>query len=447
MQHQYSPHLHLNESSTHQMTHQILVTRKLFKKELVSKVKKAKMADYPAMIYQDAASIIYEKLGSIMIADIVNTKKNKKPLVSIHEDANIQQALDLLQKHNILALPVFSLKDGKKQFSSIISIYDILSKTGTYFSFFLKLLVFQKLFEELEASENEEDPKSFNDYLEAIKHEKTFLFEKIKSLVGETIESRETWILNTTDHIGTLLQLFTSSGYHRTLIMDESPLKKNIPEEERMTIISQTDLVRYLVENREKFGLKKIELDQLFEQAAENISELQRLRSKSGDPTQPVTRPETNKVTGKVIDPREQALKKKVVSVDVNVSAINALKRMFINRVSGVAVVDAQKKLVANLSASDLRGINRENLEMLIKPVYKFLEETCKQRSKESLKPDQVLSVEEDKASVLKVINSCLQNGVHRVYITDEVDTVTGVITLTDFLSMFVPVGKEMTEE
>lgn len=46
---------------------------------------------------------------------------------------------------------------------------------------------------------------------------------------------------------------------------------------------------------------------------------------------------------------------------------------MFFNKVSAVAITDEQGKLVANLSASELRGIGPDHLDWLLLPINDFL--------------------------------------------------------------------------
>lgn len=66
------------------------------------------------------------------------------------------------------------------------------------------------------------------------------------------------------------------------------------------------------------------------------------------------------------------------VSLDT-FTALSAFKVLYMHHVSSVAIVNPEKKLVANLSATDLRGISKSNLDILcLDSVYKYLEQGVK---------------------------------------------------------------------
>ena len=63
----------------------------------------------------------------------------------------------------------------------------------------------------------------------------------------------------------------------------------------------------------------------------------------------------------------------KLITVDPATPAIEAFARMCHEQVSGVGVLDKAQGLIANLSASDLRGVTPEHFGMLGLPVAEFL--------------------------------------------------------------------------
>ena len=71
---------------------------------------------------------------------------------------------------------------------------------------------------------------------------------------------------------------------------------------------------------------------------------------------------------GAVVSPRP------VATVDAETPVLAALRRMADEGVSALAVVDADGKLLSNLSASDLRSLSPQHLSALALPVAAFLE-------------------------------------------------------------------------
>jgi hypothetical protein len=77
---------------------------------------------------------------------------------------------------------------------------------------------------------------------------------------------------------------------------------------------------------------------------------------------------------------------------------------LYVHRVSAIAIIDHRKRLVANLSASDLRGLSKETLEELMLPVFEYLE---KQNRHAKLCADQIRYLE--KTCTLSQVLSMVQ--------------------------------------
>eukprot|EP00808_Paulinella_micropora_P011475 g42089.t1 len=92
---------------------------------------------------------------------------------------------------------------------------------------------------------------------------------------------------------------------------------------------------------------------------------------------------------------------------------------------SGLGVVDEEGRLVANLSASDLRSLKASEVERLKLPLKEFLKPEAKS----------VVSIETS-ASLLECMKKLVYDKVHRVYVVDKKGAPTGVITLTDLLHL-----------
>jgi len=103
---------------------------------------------------------------------------------------------------------------------------------------------------------------------------------------------------------------------------------------------------------------------------------------------------------------------------------------IYSNGISGVAIVDKEDVLLANLSASDLKGLNEENFNILLLPVLDFLK-----RKHEHLKlPFTVLPSTTFEMVILKFFAT----RAHRLWVVDSLETyrVQGVISLTDVMKL-----------
>jgi len=107
-------------------------------------------------------------------------------------------------------------------------------------------------------------------------------------------------------------------------------------------------------------------------------------------------------------------------------NVINCLRHMRNRSVNGVAVVDSQGVIVHNFSSSDLLYLTEDNFHLLALSVNDFLF-----RLYGYTKPP-VVCRRDDKLENLLLKFSTY--GVHRVFIVDNTNRPTGVITLTDLM-------------
>jgi len=118
-----------------------------------------------------------------------------------------------------------------------------------------------------------------------------------------------------------------------------------------------------------------------------------------------------------------------VTSVRDNISVIDVLRYMKTQKVSGVAVVDSEGKIVGNFSGSDLLGINEENFFLLSLPINEFLFKI------HGFPKLPVCCKITDTVEV--VILRMLVQKVHRIYIVEDMKP-TGIITLTDLMQFLL---------
>ncbi|KAL6065150.1 CBS domain containing protein [Balamuthia mandrillaris] len=127
-----------------------------------------------------------------------------------------------------------------------------------------------------------------------------------------------------------------------------------------------------------------------------------------------------------------------VISVSADDKVSHVLMQLNSKRISAVPVVDAEGKLVANFSGTDLKGLTKKNLADLLLPVKQFLEKRAAPEEnfqcERSLHP---LTVKPD-ASLEDAIFKLAATRVHRLYSVDEEGKPIGVVAITDLMKAFL---------
>lgn len=123
-----------------------------------------------------------------------------------------------------------------------------------------------------------------------------------------------------------------------------------------------------------------------------------------------------------------------VVTISLDSKGIEAFKTMHEKRISAVAVVDTDGKLVGNISVSDLKviGFDGSMLARLYYPVSQFLKLLAKDKGNDVVEEPICASLQSE---FREVVGKLVQSRVHRVYITDDNGVPTGVITQHEVLS------------
>jgi len=277
---------------------------------------------------------------------------DKKEVYVVQSTDTLQTALDTMQKHNILSLPVM---DPSQNICGMLGIMDILVYVAwaPYF-------------------ETGAQPEGF-----------TKLDSPISSVLGLTSESRHIYVIEPSLPVERLATPF-SNGLHRVLI--------KVNEQNGLKILSQSDIVRFLYKHR---------------------SELTPIVSKK------LSTLNCTKV---------------VFSITDSESTLDGFKLMAIEKVPAVAVTNASTgEIIANLSASDLRGISSENISDVSLPVIDYLKKRKGANNVKAL----VVTMENTLLDVMQLI---VENKIHRLWIVEskEHPKPVGVVTLTDIFKSFV---------
>jgi len=117
----------------------------------------------------------------------------------------------------------------------------------------------------------------------------------------------------------------------------------------------------------------------------------------------------------------------KVFTIGIESKAIHAFHQMWTNKVSALAVVDNSGVIVANISISDLRGLNQENFASLLLPVLEFITKYLPQ-----FKIPPLCVRESD--TLETVLLKLAATKTHRVWVTDDNGKPNGVVSLTDVM-------------
>lgn len=215
-------------------------------------------------------------------------------------------------------------------------------------------------------------------------HTAANLTRQVRDVFALREEAKHLWMFQATDNLGTIIDTF-SSGVHRALV----PQKDDTTKHTRYVMLSQSDVVKFLAQN----------LDQFKDLTNKTLTQL-----KIGE--------------------------KKTETITPDMRTFDAFKLLGDEYVTALPIVDKESgKLLANLSASDLRGLTVPKLKFLDESVETFL--TAQRggiRTPVSLKPTATLG---------QVIQTVVENSIHRVWLIDEKEKPIGVVTLTDIINAF----------
>jgi len=121
---------------------------------------------------------------------------------------------------------------------------------------------------------------------------------------------------------------------------------------------------------------------------------------------------------------------REVCTVSPGTIVMDALKLMVQNRVSALAVVDNNKKLIGNLSASDMKNIGYD-MELYTK-LFGTVEDFIRPQFQTSLPV--TVTPNTQFRDILALYD---KKKIHRLYVTDSTNNVIGVVTPGDVLKCF----------
>lgn len=114
-----------------------------------------------------------------------------------------------------------------------------------------------------------------------------------------------------------------------------------------------------------------------------------------------------------------------VESISKNAKVIQALRKMAKLKLSALAVVNEEGRLVGNFSASDVQGLFREKFPHLLDSVEEYLTK----HSPKSLQPICTLATN----SLQQVVADLAEGHLHHLWVVDDFYPV-GIVSLTDVM-------------
>lgn len=123
---------------------------------------------------------------------------------------------------------------------------------------------------------------------------------------------------------------------------------------------------------------------------------------------------------------------KKVETIKHSDLVVEAFKKMIVENISGVGVVNAEEKLIGCVSASDIKGIKGSG--ELLDTIFQSYDGYRTSMSKADIPTKAHVIKTTAQTTLQEVVDLLLKEKIHRVFITDKDDHVTGVISFADIL-------------
>jgi len=304
-------------------------------------------------------------LKNISVQRIVYENWIRKRLVLVGKKQPLERALSRINTHNILSLPVV---DEDSPVGAVIGLLDVLDIIAA-------------------VSESAEGSPT-------ARPRRNTLFTPIQEIMGKP-GHRPTYLISTHTSLYQAIHHFATSGIQRVMIVDRiieegTVVEQTKPEEMVVGLLTQSDLVRFVAEN---FVWMKRE--PIFQKTLQELGLGQR----------------------------------KPITVDMSVQAYQAFMEIHKQGSEGVAMVDANGKLIANVSASNIKGMTRRNYQLLFRPLTQYLARDRK-RGWWQLPLCTTLDTKLE-----QVVLQFVAAKVHRMYICDAEGRPTGEVSLSDVMA------------
>jgi CBS-domain-containing membrane protein len=303
----------------------------------------------------------------------VNQLVGDKQVITVQEDAQLKDVINLLASHRILSVPV-TCKDSRDVLG-FVDVMDILT-------FIVRIVSRGHNIQEAQWSAWANDISTLKAKGEEFGH----------TPVRDIMAASRTDLYFPVYGQGTVMQAMEhfAAGLHRAAVFNKT-------NKVLTNIITQSDVVQLLIKN--------------------------------------LTGPSLGVLGGKTIEELQLGTSASVICMSTTAQAIHAVYLMFFHKVSAVAITDENGRLVANFSASELRGIGHEHFDWLLLPINDFLQRISTASGTKLSFP---LTCRRD-TKIEDAINMLGTYRVHRLWIVDDQGKPEGVIALTDVMRLLLP--------
>mmetsp|Transcript_14184 Transcript_14184/g.19689 ORF Transcript_14184/g.19689 Transcript_14184/m.19689 type:complete len:398 (+) Transcript_14184:229-1422(+) len=311
-------------------------------------------------------------------SDLLATMKTR-PLRCLKDTATAEEALQELAKYGVQAMPV---KDADGKIRGILSTADIIA-----------IIIFVPIFARYEGASNQVTL----DNLKKVITNPAIYKAKVRDLIGMTEESRVMWEFWDDGDLKYVAERL-SRGVHKVMVNYRDKTKS--PQ-----IVTQTDIVRFIQTEMRKDP----EMSSCFSHPLSKF--------------------------GVVSEKKVVAAKSSWLALACFRQLWEGCKRVHDFAIPAVPVVDEKGRLLATLSASDMRGMTKESLPDLMLPIMEFLKLKTGNRS---VRPSEAVTL---KVPLRIAIEKLLHAGIHRLWIVDDEDEqnkVGNVLSMTDIIRKFV---------
>jgi CBS domain-containing protein len=341
--------------------------------------------------------------GMLVTTPLETLLKSKlREIISVSEETTLNKAMAVLAENQILSVPVYTA--DSKEILGLVDILDIVKYIFATVSPVKYATVVLKT--EFKWEDIKFNPAAFtSDQIRNAKIKDVLDFSlKDKKVLSHPFPEKKDLPQAVTRHctVDQLMELF-EQGTHRVPVINDTTTHHFIDN-----IVSESDILTFITDN-----ISTVQGDDRFTQTIEKL--------KLG----------TNSV----------------ISMPSSALAIHGFFLMYVYRIPAVAIVDSVTgELIANLSASDIRGLTTDTLDKLLVPVTSFI--TGKEPARAphweavpdtvgrlSIRPKMIPPITCTYDTTFSVVIQKLNlYRLHRIWIVDRKNKPTGVITLTHIM-------------
>ncbi|EGV66491.1 hypothetical protein CANTEDRAFT_112206 [Yamadazyma tenuis ATCC 10573] len=338
-------------------------------------------------------------MHEVQLTELIESNR----LITINSSYSIQKAFETLMEHSLTSVPVITSPDPRDLTNCLTFDY---SDLNTYILMIMNKIRYQDLTVGGAGSDTDITAEVFDSYVEKGKKG-----EEVPVTFIIALHPKNPFVkINENDSLVSVMEIL-GNGVHRVALVN------NIGH--IVGILSQRRLIRFIWDNARRFS----NLEYYFNQSIED------LKIGSSNP----------------------------LTIYGDSLLIEALHKMFVERISSLAVIDRKGNLVANISIVDVKNLtSSKNSHLLYKSVMNFIGFNLSQKGIEEGKDQFPIFHVNRHTGLGRIIAKLVATESHRLWIVDPPnqstieDTLsfdgglpgklTGVITLTDILGFLASI-------